>query len=970
VLERLGDYTLEEELARGGAGVVFRARDAAGAPVAVKLLLAAQNSSERTLKRFRREAQVLARLNHPHVVRVREVGDEQGLPYLVMDLVDGVSLQQELDARGPLEPRRAARLLLQVTDAITHAHQSGLLHRDLKPGNILLDAGDQTRLTDFGLVKEPGQLLGTPGYMPPEQAHGQLDRLGPASDVYGLGATLYALLSGHPPHEGETLVEVLSQLGDAPRPLRAQRPQVPPGLEAICLRCLEPIPERRYPTASALRNALTEWLAGKSAPPRRSAAPFLAGGLTASGLVLAVLLVVVRGAPPAAPPDPAGGTQATPSAPATDLHDPAALVLQSQARLDSLAPWAECLAPLNEVLERDPEHVDALATRALVRAHRDFAAAEAELATLESRHPEHPQLLLARALPALWANDSARELELLDRALVSDAHCVSALCRRAETLLRLGRHDDALATAERAVSAAPDRPWAWVVRARAHTDAADRQRDLDRATALAPGHPRLLTALGLRAATDDDMPAALELMARAVAQAPHRAHTHFGQAKVLQQAGRSGEAAEAYRRGIDLRESGPAWAAYARVLATGGDTSAAIPAAERAVELQPDSVWNVAGLTSLLLAEQRLEDAERLVGTMRERFPDHPTSLRLAALCRYQRGMWSEAIPLLEQALQEALQDDAMGTEYAGSATLLADLRFRTALNGCTDPEQAVIYALSQRHDGAPGRAQAWCERALELAPEALSARAVHIICQSELGLPTPELPQLTKHSQEFWSAYALARLMLQSLDDPQKGQTLVDRLVTQFPAKGAARRLRADVLDRLGDRAAALRDLDAAVALEGDPGLVLSLYQRGGLQGLVDAKAAEADLRRATEIDSKHPLGVVRLVALLQAQDRHREALFFVRTLERLEPHGSRALILRANSLHAQGELTAAHRSARAATWVAPEDPNAWYVLGLGLRALDREAEAIDALEEALRISPDHARARAELTELRGEPR
>ncbi len=268
-----GDYELLERLGQGGMGVVYKARQKSlDRLVAVKLLLFGPHAVPESVKRFRAEAVAAAALQHPNIVAIHEVGFWQGQHFIVMDYVEGPCLSTLI--RGtPLPGRRAAGYVKAIAEAIHFAHEHGILHRDLKPANVLIDAHGQARVTDFGLARRlagnseltlTGQVLGSPNYMPPEQALGKGSTLSRRSDVYGLGAILYEALTGRPPFVGESVAETVQQVLNAePLAPRALQPGVPADLETVCLKCLEKESVKRYATAQLLAEELERFLEGR-----------------------------------------------------------------------------------------------------------------------------------------------------------------------------------------------------------------------------------------------------------------------------------------------------------------------------------------------------------------------------------------------------------------------------------------------------------------------------------------------------------------------------------------------------------------------------------------------------------------------------------------------------------------------------------------------------------------------------------
>ena len=326
-LRRFGDYELLNEIARGGMGIVYRARQISlNRTVAVKVLLFGQFASDAFVKRFRAEAEAAASLQHPNVVAVHEVGQHDGQHYFSMELVEGHDLAA-LVREKPLAPKEAARYLKTIAEAVEYAHRHGVLHRDLKPSNVLIDTEGQPRVTDFGLAKRlvgtrsggvtdavervptedltlTGQVLGSPNFMPPEQADPTRGAVSPASDVYSLGAILYHLVTGRPPFLAEALEQTLSHLLNRdPVAPRLLNPAIPRDLETICLRCLEKDPARRYAAASQLADELGRFLrdepilARPAGPPEKlwrwcRRQPVLAGSMVLVALALVSVAIV------------------------------------------------------------------------------------------------------------------------------------------------------------------------------------------------------------------------------------------------------------------------------------------------------------------------------------------------------------------------------------------------------------------------------------------------------------------------------------------------------------------------------------------------------------------------------------------------------------------------------------------------------------------------------------------------------
>ena len=422
-------YELKSELARGAMGVVFRAWDTElRREVALKLLPAEAWRTE-DLVRFRHEAEAMARVRHPNLVAVHTVGTSNGRPYIVMDLVHGESLASRLERGDRLLPAEAAQLVLRLARGLAVAHDQGLIHRDVKPANVVVDARGHPVLIDFGLARDvsrgtrltqDGDLLGTPAYMAPEQAAGRNERVGPPTDVYALGAVLHHLLSGRPPFMGRGVMDTVELILHAPPPPLTERAD--PALEAIARRCLEKDPARRYPHAKALAEALEGWLAASTGsapatavapPPRPASTTWLVGaiaGLVGLLLLLGGLLLLS---------DPQVPLPHSPPGPQAPAPEPGP---QPPGPPPNPAPPLE---PLPAPIPAGPPPTDS----DMWGAHeaRDYPALE-ELARRRLAHDPHDQAALlahGRALLELKRHEEARAQ--LERLLGLDPRCAAAL---------------------------------------------------------------------------------------------------------------------------------------------------------------------------------------------------------------------------------------------------------------------------------------------------------------------------------------------------------------------------------------------------------------------------------------------------------------------------------------------------------------------------------------------------------------
>jgi len=569
-VEHIGPYEVLEPIARGGMGMVLRARDARrDRDVAIKLHL---DRRPRIATRFEREIKALIRLRHPNIVRILDAGSHEAQPYLVMELVPGDNLDRRVKRRGALPPADALAMALALARALAHAHAHGVLHRDLKPANVLLrSAGDgappDPLLTDFGLTRDvdaerdglsvTGSYIGTPGFWPPEQAVGDRSRIGPASDVYGLGALLYFMLTGRAPYPAQTPHEAIEQLREPVSPPSTHVPALRrrPDVEDLVLDCLAPAPAAR-PSIDEVAARLAELRARASPQARRTsarAAIALAGAAGVLGLV-ALALAAGRfaddGPPPPRPTAPESAASPEPAEPAEPAVPSGVRATLADARAAAAA------GELDAALEGYAAALDGLPDEVPSRAAAAAEAAELHLARAARRCADGRR---KAAIP-----DAERALALAPETALPAELCgdlADAYLARARSFLDRQDADSARADLDRALELRPGDAAALAARG----DAAYGVDDLERAardyTAALAADPdvaidpvwliRALCGRARLACAREDWPTALAAAERALAADPHHNPGIYYRARALAGLERPAEAARAFGRYLD-----------------------------------------------------------------------------------------------------------------------------------------------------------------------------------------------------------------------------------------------------------------------------------------------------------------------------------------------------------------------------------------------------------------------------------
>ncbi len=992
----IGRFAVQAEVGRGGMGVVYRGWDEDLArAVAIKVVLDTSLDDDTDRARFLREARVCARLAHPGIVSVYEVGEHEGSPYLVMDFVTGESLEDAL-ARG-LKPRRIAEILRDVATALDHAHRHGVVHRDVKPHNILIDLHGKAVLTDFGLahdarqneITRTGDIVGTPAYMAPEQAGGSRVEVGAATDVWALGAVLYRALTGRPPFEGEKAMVVLHQIITCePDPPRQIDPTVHPDLETIALKCLEKNPARRYPSAAAVARELGRMLAGR----RIHARPLGPGGKLLrwagrnqliAGLFAALVVVLIGSTATVVTlltrRDSAVGPINPPIAGASGLRSPPpGLGATSGPRPTSepsegeIAPTAEARAAELEALLESVRRAElAPGETAWVRGIATFEAVGGEVAARAAADALHAvSLELHRVTVALHA-DAA--IPTPDEARIG-LEPIEGLEEAFAELLSLG----------------PDE--------RPSTGAggkiAEAARRLEARRALTHDHQ-----------VNTRPPGAPEIIARA--QLDQLGHG----------TGVGGDRLRLARFCAD-------------VLVRLHAVKLGVPALGRHVRVEADPLRAaVSGVALARLggveARAWLDEAKRhfpLAGPFWEevlRSRAGETDVEGADVVRLQR---QARIHFATNDVARALEDLDRLIEIGPSAD---DLRLRGSIHMIREAWDAALADLDRSleldprnartlvsrsgahlHDGDADAALRDAIGAIELSPSSSEARIARALAYQAKGNPKRAIADFTHaarldpRSSEAWSGRALAKRdagdLEGALEDFAKALEIDPRDSVALGNRGLIKLAAGDGVGALVDlrRAVELRPRDVraqnalgqALVETGDPAGAVTVYEeavalaprdamsRNGLAtarlAAGDAAGAAEDFARASALAPRNPIVLKNLAdALREAGDPRRAIEALDRALV-LAPRDADIWVTRGGAKRIAGDPRGAIADFTRALEIDPDRARSWLGLAVARQDIGDRAGTIDALEQFLALAPTHSYApdvRAWLARLRG---
>jgi serine/threonine-protein kinase len=902
-----------DELGRGGMGVVYRARQLGlNRLVALKMLSRGSGASSEELARFRREAEAVARLHHPNIVQVYEVGEQDGLPYFALELVEGGTLAAKL-AGAPQPPREAAELVATLARAMHYAHGQGVLHRDLKPANVLLSFSRDAvvpKITDFGLAKrldevgvtQTGMVVGTASYMAPEQAEGKNREVGVAADVYSLGAILYECLTGRPPFKAVTVLETLLQIkSEEPAPPARLNPAVPRDLETISLKCLRKEPDSRYDSAGALAEDLRRWLAGEPIVARpvgrlERAWRWCARNPARAGLAAAlVLLAVVLGV---------GG--------AWSWQQRAAAIARRQ-RADEQT--RETAAQVQEQLKNAwLGHDAAELEKVAVSAERTVEMATAGGAGAVAREEAEQQLEEVRERIAKAKNNRALMTALLDVAEP-----------RETSVYRVGQAGRAIPlaqpSAEQQFSAAFQR-WGLDVEATPTEESTVRLNELPRSV-------RDQVVAGLDAWAQD--------------------RRNLGK-KEWQRLHRLADRLDDNERRREIR----------RIQANGQPDVRRLRELAKETDIVNDPMLAVVTLSRALESAKEMPLAEQV---LRSALAEHPTEVVLlhalgTLLARQEPARLGEAIecframrarrPELGVALGRALVDAARGRE--GEAVLRALLRQRPA-----NPENHLHLSYALLRLNKLGEAEAILRKAIALKPDYADAHynlAVALAGQEKLDEAAASYHKAILFKTDDYRAYVNLGLVLTD-------QGKLDEAVTAYRRAISLKVDDARAYNGLGIALARQDRLDEAVmALQEAIRLKSDFYKAylnlgSALANQKKLTAAEEAYRTAIRLKPDFLEAFIGLGLALRIQRKMDEAEAAYRAIIRLKPDFPEAHYTLGNILVDRKKPDEAVEAFRKAIHLKPDFRDAYNNLGNVLRKLKKLDEAVVVLRKAISLEP-----------------
>ncbi len=1028
---RLGRYVIEGELGRGGMGVVYKARDPlTGQAVAVKCMLRADDPTEAA--RFAREARTAAGLSHPNIVRVCEVGEHEGLPYLAMEFVPGKPLSEVLSPHRPKEERlpleKAVELVRQSALALGHAHERRIVHRDVKPQNIMVDESGGARVMDFGLAREmrrgltvtsTGDVIGTPQYMSPEQARGDRAAVGPGTDVWALGVILYEAAARTPPFDGETAAEVLHRIThEDPLPVRRRNPAVAVDLQTVIMKCLEADPKDRYATATRLAEDLGRWLEGipvAARPPslvrrirrklarRKGSALGLSGGLAAAAIVAAVLLPKVGSARKEAETAAAGRAAAEQS-------------MALWARISNFIAEAEINARAGEtktarqkleegigvcrsfLLSRELPHARYFLGRMLRgqgktgEALRELDRALELAPGMGEAHLERGFLLLdeytEKATPHVQRlrADLARSGE----GPMEPAAFLAALPEQVRTLRERALRDLSVETGQSSYFKRADGLLGRAEVARL-TNQTARARGLYREVLeLEPRHVGALLSQAFDAYAEGALDRAIELATKALeAHRGHgsgwyqRSYYHFWKAERDPAAAKAAEWRRLAEEDADHalaagHERAGSYVARGLARFRRGAREAAMEDFERAIQIEPG---DYSAYANRGFARWESGDADGAIADYTKAIELNPadgTAFGNRGLARARKGDREGALADYAAALRldprsvETLTNRATLRHGLGEAeAALAD--YEAAL--AADPKNAAALAGRsglRRERGDVDGALADAEAAIRSNPnraDGLVARALVRLQRGDPAGARADAERALELRPLHSTAHAVRGRARAAAGDLVGALGDLDRSIELDPAYASGFDARGQVRWRKGDAAGALRDFDESVRLL--PGSAQSHLNRGHVRMMTgDLDGALTDYNRAVDLKPGHALTYLNRAMVRRRKDDLDGALADLGRALELNPRDPSALHERGIVRWTKGDLAGARADLDECLVVQPASAEALRTRAAVRKDAGDRAGAIADLTKALEIAPrawrQRAQAQAELDALK----